>query len=679
MPTPPKARKQSKALIHHDHTRQDPYYWLNERDNPEVMDLVQAENAYTEEMLEPIKSLRETLFTEMKARIPGDEDSVPYRWKGHMYQTRYREGGEYPTYVRWPEGKPEQEELLLDENELAEGKAFCDVGDWSVSPDNRLLAYTVDFQGRRLYTLKVRDIATGKDLDLEVPGTAGEFEWADDCQTLFYIDQEPQTLRNHKLKKVRLDQPNPVEVYFEPDEQYDLTLDIASSEEYLFCTAFSKTNTEVRYLQANQPEANWKVFLPRSPKHEYEVDHLGDQFLIKSNREATNYRLLSCPVNNTDPNQWKAVVPHDPKSLIEGFEWFDRWLAVEVRRNGLTELDIYSWPGLKKHTIRFEEPVYQVSIHQNPETDADWLRYRFTSLAIPPTIVDYHMESGEKQVRKQKEVLGDFDPNRYTTERHWATASDGTRIPISLVYRSDQKVARPQPLLLYGYGSYGISVDPVFSYSRLSLLDRGVAFAITHIRGGSEMGRHWYEEQGKLQAKQNTFTDFIACAEHLILENITTPDQLAIMGGSAGGMLMGTVVNMRPDLFKAAVAAVPFVDVLTTMLDPSIPLTTQEYEEWGNPEVEDVYHYMLGYSPYDNIAHQEYPAILAASGFHDSQVQYWEPLKWVAKLRDHQRGKAPILLHMNVDVGHGGASGRYEALKEVALYYAFVLMQLNRT
>lgn len=679
MSLPPKPRQKHQSLSHHGHTRKDPYYWLNERENPEVIEQVKAENTYTEDVLKPVKQLREELYQEIVDRIPGDDDTVPYRWHGYWYQTRYKEGQEYPIHVRWPDGKPEAEVVLLDENKLAEGQSYCEVTDWDVSPNNEWLAYAVDFQGRRLYTLYVKHIGTGELTNVNVPGMSGEFEWAADNRTIFYIDQDEQTLRSHKLMKVRTDVPKPEEVYFEEDEAFDLTLDQSSSEQYLFCTAFSKTNTEVRYVRSDQDLAPWTVFLPRETKHEYEVDHLGDQFLINTNREAPNFKLCVCPESNTAMEAWQEIVPHDPTTLIEDASWFERWLVVEVRRNGLTELDVYTWPGLSLHTIRFEEPVYQVAIHQNPETDTDWLRYRFTSLTTPPTIVDYHMETKEKVSKKQKEVKGPFDPHNYTAERLWAKAKDGTLIPISLVYRSDKPANRPQPLLLYGYGSYGISVDPVFSYSRLSLLDRGVAFAIAHIRGGSEMGRHWYQEQGKLATKQNTFTDFIACSEHLIAEGWTSPDKLAIMGGSAGGMLMGTVVNWQPDLFKAVVAVVPFVDVLTTMLDPSIPLTTQEYEEWGHPDDPRVYKYILGYSPYDNVIHQEYPAILAASGFHDSQVQYWEPLKWVSKLRDHQRGEAPILLHMNLEVGHGGASGRYEQFKEVALYYAFVLWQLGKS
>lgn len=670
---PPKAAQQPHKLTHHNHTRIDPYYWLNQRDSQPVLDYIHAENDYTEQVLAPVSELRDTLFEEIKGRIKQDDTSVPYRWNGYWYQTRYAEGQEYPIYVRWPNGQPDQEEVILDENVLAEGRSFCEVSDWSVSPDNQWLAYGLDLQGRRLYTLHVKNLYTGEVSKHVVQGTAGEFEWAADSVHLFYIDQEEETLRNHKLMRFSRLTGEKKEIWHEADEAFDLSIDQTKSERYLTCTAFSKTNTEVRFVAADQPEAEWQVFLPREANHEYSLDHLGDYWYITSNRQAPNFQLLRTPVDQIDRSHWEVVIPHHKDQLLEGIELFDRWLVIEERVNGLMRLRIRNWDTQEDEVIDFNEPVYTVSIHQNPEANTNILRYRYTSLTTPSSIVDYNMATHEKTLRKQQDVQGDFDADRYQSERLWAIGHDGVEIPISLVYRKDQRQDGPQPLLLYGYGSYGISMDPTFNSARLSLLDRGFVFAIAHIRGGSEMGRWWYEEEGKLLHKQNTFNDFISCAAHLIQQGFTDKQQLYALGGSAGGLLMGAVINMRPDLFRGVVGAVPFVDALTTMLDPTIPLTTQEYDEWGNPEDSTYYRYMHSYSPYDNIKEQAYPAVLAASGYHDSQVQYWEPAKWVAKLRDHHTGEAPILLHMNFEAGHGGASGRFQQFKEVALYYAFFL------
>lgn len=671
---PPKAPQIPSKLTHHGHTRLDHYYWMNQRDSQEVLAHIQAENAYTDEILSPVMATREELFAEIKGRIKQDDTSVPYRWNGYWYQSRYAEGLEYPIHVRWPDGEPEAEQVLLDENVLAEGQAYLDVADFSVSPDNEWLAYAADFQGRRLYTLYFLHLTTGRLLEETIEGTAGEFEWANDSKTLFFIHQEEDTLRNHQLLRYTIGSGMPsVLVWEEEDEAFDLSLDKTQSEQYLTCTAFSKTNTELRYLPAHEPAGEWRIFQVREPNHEYAADHLHGIWYIRSNYRAPNYAILTCTEAATERKHWQVMLNHRPVVMLEDFGVFDKWLVVEEREEGLMRLFIQPLDNSEGHYIAFSEAAYTVKLLPNPESDTDWLRYQYTSLTTPSSVVDYHMGSREKVLKKQQEVMGDFHANNYVSERLWATAQDGVQVPVSLVYRKDCRTDKPQALLLYGYGSYGISIDPGFSSARLSLLDRGFIFAIAHIRGGSEMGRWWYEEEGKFLHKKNTFTDFIACAEHLIKKGYTNPQHLYAMGGSAGGLLIGAVINMRPDLWRGVVGIVPFVDALTTMLDPSIPLTTQEYDEWGNPEDETYYRYMHTYSPYDNISEQAYPAVLAASGYHDSQVQYWEPAKWVARLRDNQQGKSPILLHMNFDAGHGGASGRFEQYKETALYYAFLL------
>lgn len=674
MALPPRPPQKNQPLTHHGHTRNDPYYWLNQRDEEEVLAYLHAENAYTETVLAPVKSLRDQLYREITGRLKEDDTSVPYRWHGYWYQSRYQKGGEYPVHVRWPDGEPDKVEVVLDENELAKKVSYCEVADWEVSPDSRWLAYTIDTQGRRLYTLHVVDLTTGALLDMAIPGTSGEIAWAADNATLFYILQEPSTLRSHQLWRVDIHAGEPALVWQEDDEAFDLTLDNTQSEQFLLCTAFSKTNTEVRYLPAFRPEGEWTPFLPRETNHEYQLDHLHGKWYILSNRDAPNFQLWSTPEKAIAPENWQLEIAHHPEQLIEDIQLFDHYLVVEVRIGGMKQLRIRSLAGGEEQTLDFEEAVYTVSIHHNPEPETPWLRFRYSSLTTPHSIYDYHMGTGEQKLRKRQPVEGDFDATRYQSKGIWATAHDGVQVPISMVYRKDQYISgKPMPVLLYGYGAYGISMDPMFNSARLSLLDRGFAFAIAHIRGGSEMGRWWYEEEGKFLHKQNTFKDFIACADHLIKSNFTTRQHLYALGGSAGGLLIGAVINQRPDLFRGVVAAVPFVDTLTTMLDPSIPLTTQEYDEWGNPEDSTYYKYILSYSPYDNIRSQSYPATLAASGYHDSQVQYWEPAKWVAKLRDHQTGTAPILLHMNFDAGHGGSSGRFKQYEEVALYYAFIL------
>ncbi len=672
---PPVAKVEPVELTTHGHVRIDPYYWLRERDNPDVLAYLEAENAYTDAVMAHTKDLEDALFEEMKGRIKQDDASVPYRQDGYYYYTRFEEGQEYPVYCRKQGSLEADEQVMLDVNALAEGHDFFNVRGLEVSADGNLLAFAADTVGRRIYTLRFKNLATGQVLPVEIPVVTGNVAWANDNRTVFYTRQDPVTLRWHRIYRHRLgtDPAADALVYEETDETFSSFVFKTKSKRYLMIGSRQTLSDEYRFLDADDPGGSFQVVQPRQKNHEYGVDHYGDHFYIRTNDAAQNFRLMKTPVTTPTREHWQEVIPHRDDVLLEGFEIFKDHLVLAERKNGLRQLRIRPWDGSREHYLDFGEPAYLAYISTNPDFDTHVLRYGYTSMTTPNSTFDYDMNARTKTLLKQEEVLGGFDKDDYKTERLYATAGDGTRVPISLVYRKDLfRRNGSAPLLLNGYGSYGASRDATFSSARLSLLDRGFVFALAHVRGGSEMGRWWYED-GKLLNKKNTFTDFIACGEHLVRRQYADPQRLFAMGGSAGGLLMGAVVNMRPDLFKGVVAAVPFVDVVTTMLDESIPLTTGEYDEWGNPNEEVYYEYILSYSPYDNVEAKAYPHLLVTTGLHDSQVQYWEPAKWVARLRalktDHNR----LLLKTNMEAGHGGASGRFRSLRETAFEYAFLL------
>jgi oligopeptidase B len=671
---PPRAAKIPKELTAHGQTRIDNYYWLNERENPKVMEYLKAENAYKEAVMAHTKDLQEKLYNEIVGRIKQTDMSVPFKDQGYYHYMRYEEGTEYPIYCRKKGNVNAEEEILLNVNEMAEGYDFYHVAGYTTSSNNNLIAYGVDTVSRRLYTLYFKDLTTGNLLDDKIPNTEGRAAWANDNKTVFYALKDTTTLRPYKIMKHVLgtDVTEDKMIFTEEDETFNIGVYKTKSKKFLFIVAFHTLSTEYRFCDADSPDGKFQIIQPRERNLEYNVDHFQDNFYIRTNLDAKNFRLMKTPLDKTAKENWTEVIPHNEDILLEGFEIFRNYLVLSERKNGLTQLRIIKWSDRSEHYLDFGEEAYFAYLHINPDFDTDLLRYGYTSLTTPNSIYDYNMDTQEKTLLKQEEVLGDFNPDNYFTERHYATARDGTKVPISLVYRKGLEKNGNNPLLLYGYGSYGYSTDPTFDSDQLSLLDRGFVYAIAHIRGGSEMGRYWYED-GKLLNKKNTFTDFIDCAEYLIAQKFSNPDKMFAMGGSAGGLLMGAVVNMRPDLWKGVIADVPYVDVITTMLDTSIPLTTSEFDEWGNPENKEYYDYMLSYSPYDNVEAKDYPAMLVTTGFHDSQVQYFEPAKWVAKLRARKTDNNLLIFHINMEAGHGGVSGRFRQYREIALDYAFML------
>jgi oligopeptidase B len=677
-PIPPLAKIVPTSLEKHGDVRTDNYYWLREREDPEVIDYLEAENAYTEAMMAHTEGLQETLFQEIKGRIKQTDSTAPYRRGDYHYYTRYEEGKEYPIYCRKHETLAAPEEVMLDVNTLAEGHGFYAVGGLAVSSGQNLLAYAADAVGRRIYTIHVLDLSSGELLPDTIPEVTANMAWAEDNKRLFYAKQDPTTLRYHRIYRHTLgdDPASDVLVYEETDETYSCYVHKTKSRRYLMISSHQTLSTEYHCLEADEPEGAFRVLLPREREHEYAVDHLatrsGDHFYIRTNDRAKNFRLVKAPVDTPSREHWQEVVPHREDVFLEGFELFQNHLVVIERKLGLIQMCIRPWYYSDAHYLDFGEPAYLAYASENHELDTPILRFAYTSMTTPHSAYDYDMVTRKKTLVKQQEVLGGFEAENYVTERLWATAGDGTKVPLSIVYHKGLARDGSHPLLLYGYGSYGHSMDATFSADRVSLLDRGWVYAIAHIRGGQELGRPWYED-GKLLNKKNTFTDFIACAEHLIQEGYTAPERLFAMGGSAGGLLMGAVMNARSDLFQGIVAAVPFVDVVTTMLDESIPLTTSEYDEWGNPNDKTFYEYMLSYSPYDNIEAVDYPNLLVTTSLHDSQVQYWEPAKWVAKLRALKTDHNPLLLRCKMEAGHGGVSGRYKRYRETAFNYAFLL------
>jgi oligopeptidase B len=673
--TAPMATKKPHEITMHGDTRVDDYYWLNKREDQNVLDYLNAENDYTNAKLQHTKAFQEKLYDEIVGRIKKDDSTVPYKDNGYWYLTRFEEGKEYPIHGRKKGSLDAKEEIMLDVNKLAEGYAYYSANGMNVSPDNKLLAFGEDTLSRRIYKIRIKNLETGEYLKDEIPNCTGGSVWANDNKTLYYTVKD-ETLRAYKIFKHTLgtDPSKDKLIWHETDDTFSTFVYKTKSKQYLVIGSSHTLTTEYRILDANNPNGEFKIFEPRDKagKHEYSIDHYKDEFYVRTNWDAENFRLMKTSTKATGKSNWKEVIPHRKEVLLEGMEIFKDYLVLSERKEGITQLRVKTWDGKNDHYIDFKEKAYLANVSVNRDFDTDILRLGYQSMSTPNSTFDYNMTSKQMTLLKQDEVLGGFDSKNYKTERIYATARDGVKVPMSIVYHKDTKIDGTAPCLLYAYGSYGASMDPYFSSVRLSLLDRGFVYVIAHIRGGMEMGKQWYEDGKKLK-KKNTFTDYIDCGEHLVANKYAKKDMLFANGGSAGGLLMGAVANMRPDMWRGVVAAVPFVDVVTTMLDESIPLTTGEFDEWGNPKEEEYYHYMKSYSPYDNVEKKDYPNMLVTTGLHDSQVQYWEPAKWVAKMRDMKTDNNALLLRTNMSTGHGGASGRFERYKETAMDYAFIL------
>ncbi len=673
--TAPKAEKIRKELVKHNNIRIDNYFWLNEKENPKVIDYLKAENAYLNKKLKHTENLQEKIYNEIIGRIKHEDKSVPYTDNGYYYFHLFKENKEYPVYCRQKDLCNEPEEIILDVNGIVKDNNFLNVTGLSVSRDNKILAFGVDTLGRREYTIYFKDLSNGKILPDKIEYTTGNPVWANDNKTVFYSKKD-KTLRPYKIFKHKLGNEIDEEVYYEKDETFGVYISKTKSKKYILIESYSTLSTEFRFLDADKPDESFKIIQPREKNLEYYVGHHEDNFFINTNLNAKNFRLVKAPVENPSKENWIEVIPHRSNVLLEGMDTFKNFLVIQERKNGIKFLRVLNWINKSDYYIEFEEENYSLFVQANPEYDSDKLRFVYNSFTVPGSTYDYDMNLKKKTLLKREEVLGNFNSQNYISERLYAVSHDGAKIPVSIVYKKGLKKDGQNPLLLYGYGSYGICNDPNFNSIRISLLDRGIIFGIAHVRGGQEMGRDWYEN-GKLLKKKNTFIDFICAAEMLINKNYTAPEKLFAIGVSAGGLLMGTIANMRPDLFKGIIANVPFVDVLTTMLDEKIPLTTFEYDEWGNPNLKEFYDYILSYSPYDNIEPKKYPAMLISTALFDSQVQYWEPAKWVAKLRDMKKDDNLLLLYTNFAAGHSGASGRFERYRLNALEYAFILDQLN--
>ena len=672
---PPVAKKVKKELTIHNDTRIDNYYWLNQREDQEVLDYLNDENSYTEAVLKHTEPFQKSLFDEMKSRIKEDDQSVPYKQNGYWYITKFEEGKDYPIYTRKKGSLEADEEVMFDCNIMAEGFSYFKLGGISISTDNTLAAYAVDTVSRRQYTIYVKNLITGEIYTDKIENTSGGATWANDNKTLFYSKKDEVTLRSDKIFKHKLgaQSSEDVLIFNEEDETFNTYVYKTKSKKYLVIGSSSTLTTEYSILEADNPDGDFRIFNARTRDLEYSIAHFEDNFYVITNKDgATNFKLQKTSELATSSDNWVDVLPHRSDVLLEDIEIFKDYLVVNERENGLNQLRIISWNGKEDYYLDFENETYTALIGNNPDFDSEFLRYGYNSLTTPSSVIDYNFITKTKTVKKEQEVLDpNFNKDNYTSERLWATARDGEKIPMSVVYRKDIKLNGSNPVLQYAYGSYGSTIDPYFSTIRLSLLDRGFIYVISHIRGSEYLGRPWYED-GKLLTKKNTFTDFVDCSKFLIENKYTSNKHLYAMGGSAGGLLMGAIINMNPELYNGVIAAVPFVDVVTTMLDDSIPLTTGEYDEWGNPNDKSYYDYMKSYSPYDNIEAKAYPNLLVTTGLHDSQVQYWEPAKWVAKLRELKTDANLLLLKTDMEAGHGGASGRFEALKEVALEYAFI-------
>ncbi len=681
----PIAKKIDHEMSIHGDTRNDQYYWMklsDEQKNAEtpdnetqaVLDFLEAENDYTKKATEHIESFKDKLFEEIKGRIKQTDMSVPYKDNGYFYITRYEEGQEYPIYSRKKDNLQADEEIMLNVNEMAEGYDFFNVGGTSVSPNNKIIGYGEDTKSRRIYTLKFKSLVDGKHLEDVIENTTGYCVWGNDNKTIFYVRKDA-ALRPFKIFRHTLgtDPSTDVEVFHESDDTFNAYIYKEKSKKYLIIGSYATLSNEYQILEADNPTGNFRTFTPRERKLEHSIDYYNGNWYILTNKDnAINFKLMKAEESKTNVADWKEFIPTNDNILLTGTEIFKDYLVLSQRKDGNTAVNIKRWDNKADYYMDFGEDAYTVRTSVNPEYDTDTLRISYTSMTTPRSTYDFNMSTKNMNLLKQQEVIGDFNPDNYQSEKIMVTARDGVKVPVSLVYRKGVEKGADTPLLLYAYGSYGSSMDPYFSSVRLSLLDRGFIYAIAHIRGGQEMGRQWYEN-GKLLKKKNTFTDFIDCGQYLVDNNYTSKEKLFAEGGSAGGLLMGAIMNMRPDLWKGVIAAVPFVDVVTTMLDESIPLTTGEFDEWGNPKDEEYYHYIKSYSPYDNVEAKDYPATLVTTGYHDSQVQYWEPAKWVAKLRDMKTDNNPLLLKTNMEAGHGGKSGRFRRLEEAAFEYAFFL------
>ena len=674
---PPTTEKKPKVTEVNGDRLVDNYFWLREKTNPAVIAHLEAENAYAAAVMKPTEALQEKLYKEILSHIKQTDVSVPYRWGDYFYYTRTIEGQQYPIFCRKLKSLEASEQILLDLNEMAKGQKFMSVGAFAPSDDGNLLAYSTDNTGYRQYTLQVKNLKTGEMLPERIE-RVDNVAWSTDNKTIFYVTEDQVTKRSDKFFRHVLNTDKNDLIYEEKDELFDIGVSRSRDKAVILLGAYSKTSTEFRFIPAADPNAAWKIILPRQPEHEYDVDHRGDLFYIRTNKGAKNFRVVTAPVSDPSEKNWKEFVAHRPAVKVEDINLFADHAVLSEWENGLEQIEIVDFRQNARHRVAFPEPVYSTNLSNNREFNTSVIRYNYQSLTTPSSVFDYDMNTRKATLMKQTEVPGGFDKNNYKAERVFATASDGTKIPMSVVYRKSVKLDGSAPALLYGYGSYGISIPPTFSASRLALLDRGVVYVIAHIRGGGELGEPW-RDAGRMMNKLNTFTDFIACAEHLVNNKYTSKNRLVIQGGSAGGLLMGAVTNMRPDLFKAVVAQVPFVDVLNTMLDASLPLTTSEYIEWGNPNEKAAYDYMKKYSPYDNIHKADYPAMLVKVSLNDSQVPYWEGSKLVAKLRDYKTDKNPLILKVNMGAGHGGASGRYDAIHETSFDYAFMLWQMGIT
>lgn len=682
---PPKAKVLEHKIITHNDTIIDNYFWMRLSDEEknakkpnqhtkDVLDYLNAENEYLDKKMKHTEQLQTAIYEEIIARIKQDDESVPVTMNGYSYYSRFEEGQDYPFYCRKVVGS-ETEEIMLNGPEMGKNQSYFAIGDYTVSENNEILAYSVDYVSRRQYTIFLKNLKTGEVYEDKIENTNGGITWANDNKTIFYTKMDPVTLRSNQIYSHVIGTKSTADklVFEEKDETFSCFIYKTKSRKYLMIGSTQTLSSEYRFLDANTPDGQWKIVQPRQRDLEYSIDHYGDDFYITTNYQAKNFRLVKTPVSKTEKENWVEVIPHRSNVLLESIDIFQKHLVVTERKNGLTHLRVIDWADKSEHYIEFNDPAYLTYTFDNPEFNTDEIRIGYTSLTTPNTVYDYNMVTKNRETKKQQEVLGGkFDASNYTSERIYATSRDGVQIPISIVYKKGFNKDGNSPLLLYAYGSYGYSMDPTFSSVRLSLLDRGFAFAIAHIRGGQEMGREWYEN-GKLLNKKNTFYDFIDCGKHLVAKKYTSAAHLYAQGGSAGGLLMGAIVNMEPSLWNGVIAQVPFVDAVATMLDETIPLTTGEFDEWGNPKVKEYYDYIKSYSPYDNVKAQNYPNLLITTGYWDSQVQYWEPAKWIAKLRALKTDDKLLLMRCNMDVGHGGASGRFQRYKEIAMEYAFLL------
>ena len=670
---PPKADQRPYQHKIHNDIRVDEYFWLKERANPEVIDYLERENDYYLKSTAHTIDFQEDLFEEMKARIKEDDSSVPYFYNGYWYISRFESGKEYSIYIRKKASLDAEEEVIFDCNEMAEGHQYFRLAGITISPDNTKAAFSIDTISRRLYTTKVKNLITGKYLSTSIKNTTGGVVWARDNKTLFYTKKDTETLRSQAIFKHNIISNQSELVYEEKDDTFSVYVMDSKSEDYIFISSYSSLTTEFQYIKSNEPSDKFKYIQKRQRGLEYSISHFGDYFYIFTNADdALNYKIMRTPVSSTERSNWVDFVPHRPSVLLEDLDIFRDYMVLTERENGLSRIRIQSWDGSKDAYLPILGETYTLYTSTNLDFNTSKLRYAFNSLTNPSSVLEYDMETGDIITLKEQEVLGTFDKSDYVSKRLWASASDGVKVPISIVRHKDTQLNSETPILQYAYGSYGSTIDPNFSTTRLSLLNRGFAFAIAHVRGGEYMGRNWYED-GKLFNKKNTFSDFISCSKFLIEQGYTSLDHLYAYGGSAGGLLMGVILNDAPEIYNGVISAVPFVDVMTTMLDETIPLTTSEYDEWGNPNDKDYYSYMKSYSPYDNVKAQDYPNLLVTSGLHDSQVQYWEPAKWVARLRELKTNKKQLYLNTDMEAGHGGASGRFDALKETAKKYSFLL------